>query len=274
MVSLIGVLFYFLGGEITGNKIEKVVQAKGLHKLASLPGALEESSGIEVLGDGHYITLNDAGNSPHLYQLDASGKIVNENKLHIPNVDWEDMTRDSKGNLYIADTGNNDNDRKELAIYKLNNKDLSSATAIRFTYEDQQEFPPSKKDRNFDSEAVFWQDGNIYIITKDRGQEKKANVYQVPDEPGKYKAKLIGSADINGLVTSAAISPDGKLVVLLENETLHFYRNFKSPATFYEGKPETVNLKGAGQTEAVAFEDDNTLIITSEGGNLYRYELQ
>lgn len=279
MVSLAGILFYFLRGYVAGDtQGDKVNTSTGktvtdLQKLAALPGSIKESSGIEVLQKGQYITHNDAGNSAQLYQIDAKGELIKSNRLNIPNVDWEDLTRDDKGNIYIADTGNNDNNRKELAVYKVSAKDMMDVSAIRFTYEDQKEFPPSKKDRNFDSEAIFWNDGQLYVITKDRGLKKTANIYQLPDAPGTYKAKLIGSAEFNGEVTGAAISPDGKLVVLLEEERLHLFSDFKEPAAFYEGKSETVDLAGAGQTEAVAFEDNNTLIITSEGSNLYRYKL-
>lgn len=274
MASLVGLLFYFLGDrEIVGEQTKERAKVAGLQRLASLPGSISESSGIEVLPkSGDYITHNDAGNKSDLYQIDPKGEIVKTFSLNVPNNDWEDLTRDDNGNLYIADTGNNDNKRKELAIYKVAMEDLNSATAIRFTYENQKEFPPSKKDRNFDSEALFWHGGKLFIVTKDRGQEQTANVYTVPDKPGTYKAKLVGSAELNGLVTGAAISPDGKMVVLLEEEKIHLFTGFSSPAKFYEGDSKKINLKGAGQTEAIAFEDNNTVILTSEGGNLYRYK--
>lgn len=275
MASLVGLLFYLLkdvGPENNPTSAEQPVA--GLQKLAPLPGTISESSGVEVFPqNGQYVTHNDAGNAARLYQIDAKGKIVKAHKLNVPNRDWEDLARDDQGNLYIADTGNNDNKRKELAIYKVNADDLSKAVAIRFTYEDQKEFPPPKKDMNFDSEALFWYSGNLYVVTKDRGRKETANIYAIPDKPGTYKAKLVGSAKINGEVTGAAISPDGKMVAILEEEKLHLFRNFKDVEKFYEGENDKVTLKGAGQTEAVAFADNNTLIITSEGGSLYRYKL-
>ncbi len=279
MVSVLGILFYFMKDHITDGIQPKQVTnstaqpATALQKLATLPGAIRESSGIEVLEKGRYVTHNDAGNSAMLYEIDANGKVLKSNRLMIPNVDWEDLARDDQGYIYIADTGNNENDRKELAVYKVNTKDMTDVSAIRFTYEDQKEFPPSKKDRNFDSEALFWHEGMLYLITKDRGQKQRANIYQVPGAPGTYKAKLVGSVDFKGEVTGAAISPDGQQVVLMEQERMHLFSNFKETAAFYKGKSEKIELSGAGQTEAVAFEDNNTLIITSEGSNLYRYTL-
>lgn len=275
MASLVGLLFYFVGGpDGAENQTAGEATATGLQKLAPLPSSISESSGIEFLADKEqYITHNDAGNKADLYQIDATGKLVETYKLNVPNVDWEDLTRDDKGNLYIADTGNNDNKRKELAIYKVGVDNMNQASAIRFTYEDQTEFPPEKKDRNFDGEAIFWHGGQLYIVTKDRGQKQTANIYTVPDKPGNYKAKLVGSVSLNGMVTSAAISPNGKVVALLEEEKLHLFKGFKEVSRFYESDSEEVGLQGTGQTEAVAFEDESTLIISSEGGNLYRYKL-
>jgi hypothetical protein len=35
------------------------------------------------------------------------------------NIDWEDITKDKDGNLYVGDFGNNDNERKVYVFTKL-----------------------------------------------------------------------------------------------------------------------------------------------------------
>lgn len=243
-------------------------------RLAPLPGEINESSGVEAIGaSGQYLTHNDAGNRPYLYKINSKAEIEEVIKLRLPNVDWEDLAHDDEGNIYIADTGNNDNRRRELAVYKINLNDPDKPQAIRFTYEDQTEYPPKREDRNFDCEAIFWYKGDLYLVSKDRGSETTAKVYRLPDEPGNYEAKLIGQHQLNTMVTGAAISPDAKTVVLLSEGKLHLFTDYTSAASFYEGKYRQIRLKDAGQTEGVAFEDNQTLIITSEGGNLYRYTL-
>ncbi|WP_255474181.1 hypothetical protein [Pontibacter qinzhouensis] len=269
-VTILAISFYFLREPL----LRSTAAPAALEKVAALPDEVSESSGIEVLPNGSgYLTHNDAGNKPYLYQLDKSGKLTKTIKLGLPNVDWEDLARDDKGNIYIADTGNNKNKRKELAIYKVNPKDYTKAEAIRFSYEDQKDFPPAKQDMNFDCEAIFWHGGNLYLISKDRGQKQTAKIYRVTAKAGKQQAKLIGSHKIPAAITGAAISPSGKEVVLISKEKLHIFQQVKNPEKFYDGKYKEVSLRGAGQTEAVAFETDKMLVITSEGGNLYKYTL-
>lgn len=271
-------LFYFLGrpsDTVTNSEAttSKATTSK-LVRLARLPSQVSESSGVEFIpGRDAYITHNDAGNKPYLYLVDRKGKLIETIKLQLPNVDWEDLARDSEGNIYIADTGNNSNKRKELAIYKLQLDKPDKIEAIRFTYEDQKKFPPSKKDMNYDVEAIFWHSGKLYLVSKDRGSKETAKVYELPDTGGQYKAKLLGSHKLGVPVTGAGSSADGSTVALVSEGGLHIFRNVSDPATFYKGDYEKVNIKEAGQTEAVAFENENTLVITSEDGGLFRYSL-
>lgn len=245
-----------------------------LEKLAKLPNAVQESSGLVALPQkGLYLTHNDAGNKPYLYKIDAQGKLVETIKLNLKNEDWEDLTQDDEGYVYIAETGNNNNNRRELKVYKLKPENPQRVETIRFTYEDQKQYPPAKKDRNFDVEAIFYSNGSIYLVSKDRGRQSAAKVYKVPARAGEYTAKLIGSHNINAEITGAGISPSGEKVALLSEGKIHLFTAFDSPETFYEGTYNEIRLKDAGQTEGIAFEDEETLVITSEGGNLYRYQL-
>jgi sugar lactone lactonase YvrE len=68
------------------------------------------------------------------------------------NNDWEDITKDIHGNIYVGDFGNNDNDRQNLSILKLDLKIPSQTTTkvvqtTRFHYEGQTDFPP--KNQNY-----------------------------------------------------------------------------------------------------------------------------
>ncbi|HEY4650655.1 MAG TPA: hypothetical protein VIG72_04530 [Pontibacter sp.] len=272
--AILGIAFYFLRDQSPAKPTSSAATTGNFDTIGPLPAVVKESSGIEAMPQqGHYITHNDANNQPHLYEIDSKGKLVKTYKLKLPNVDWEDLARDNKGNLYIGDTGNNDNKRTELAVYKVSFQDLQRPAAIRFTYEDQPEKTSKKDNMIFDSEAIFWYGNNLYLITKDRKKNGEARVYQLPDQPGSYKAKRVGNIKMKDPVTGATISPDGSKVALLSEGKIHLYRDVASPEKFFDSKAEEINLLGAGQTEGITFEDDRTLLITSEGGNLYRYTL-
>ena len=79
---------------------------------------IDETSGLEMV-QNFFITHNDSGGEAALYYLSINGKIEKKRKIDLAkNKDWEDITRDKKY-FYIADSGNNYNNRKDLKIYKV-----------------------------------------------------------------------------------------------------------------------------------------------------------
>lgn len=264
-------------GQTAGSHKEAGLQKPGLQKVGQMPRQVDESSGIETTGEaGVLLTHNDAGGKAALYKINEQGKLLET--ITIPgakNSDWEDLTRDPNGYLYIGDFGNNENKRQNLRIYKVRLKDMGQAEEIRFRYEDQQAFPPPKDAQNFDCEAFFWHNGKLYLITKDRGSKSAANMYEVPDQPGEHVARKVDAFETNDKITSAAISPDGQRLVLLSNKKLHLFdlSASKKPG-FFDGGKTTVSIKETGQAEGVVFLDEQNLLITDEEGGIYRYGLE
>ena len=258
--------------------------------LADLPRTLEENSGIVSLKDATLWVIEDNGNKDELYKLNFKGDIVKSFKVkNAKNRDWEDLTKDSLNNVYIADIGNNNNDRKDLVIYKVSNpeKQLGNkivAEKIEFYYPEQKKFPPKKSDRLYDAEAIFHKNNKLYIITKNRTNpfNGKALIYTVPDSKGSYAAKLVGTINVchdwkTCQITAIDISPDGKKIVALSYGKLFLYTDF-SLDDFTTGKVHVIDLEIRNQLESVCFLNANTLLLSDEvshgtGGNLYRYSL-
>jgi len=259
-----------------------------LNLLADLPKVLKEVSGVESARNSNLIwMLNDGGNKSKIYALSKKGKIKREVYIKNKNHDWEDLTSDEKGNIYIGDFGNNFSKRKNLKIIKIDNKYLkkksAEATEIEFKYENQQNFPPKKKGLYFDAEAFFYFKNYIYIFTKSRVHNKygKTFLYKLPAIKGKHIAKLIGEFencnDLECWITSADISEDGKKVALLSQKNILIFSDFNQD-DFFSGKVRKIELKNYSQKEGVCFKDNNTLLITDEeahgaGGNLYELKL-
>jgi hypothetical protein len=255
------------------------------------PKNLKEVSGISYSSKTKLLwTLEDSGNKNIIYGLNTIGvigrAITIENTI---NVDWEDITQDNGGNLYIGDFGNNDNVRKDLCIYKIakaslvNNK-LLPAYKISFEYPEQKKFPPKKKTLFYDVEGFFELKNNFYLFTKNRSSEFDGTVfiYKVPNASGFHKAKLIGQFKTcedfdNCAITSAAISPEGTKVVLLSHSKIWLFENFSSD-DFLSGTRTEIDLQHYSQKEAICFKDNTTLLIADErvkknGGKLYQVSL-
>ena len=261
-----------------------------LKVLADLPDSLNEVSGIERIKDSELLwMLNDSGNKPVISQVNTSGHIIREVVVNAKNNDWEDITSDEKGNLYISDFGNNNNKRKNLKILKISHedlieKDIVDVITIKFSYPNQKKFPPKKKDRFFDAESLLYKNGFLYIFTKSRvkGKYGKTTLYKIPAIKGNHEAKYISTfencADIHCSITSAAISPNEKKVALLNHQSVFVFTNFKED-NFFSGEVKEFPFGHVSQKESISFKDDTTLYITDEktkslGGKLYEFKIK
>tara|TARA_B100000795_G_C22789850_1_gene436400 strand:- start:278 stop:1108 length:831 start_codon:yes stop_codon:yes gene_type:complete len=247
--------------------------------LTDLPKELNEVSGTETLENSNlFWMLNDGGNQSKLFAVSKKGTIKREIYIKAKNHDWEDLTSDEKGNIYIGDFGNNINKRKNLRILKIDKRYLNKKNAevdkIEFEYENQQKFPPKKKDLYFDAEAFFYFKNSFYIFTKSRvkGRHGKTFLYKFPSKKGKHIAKLVGDFencnDFECWITSADISDDGKKVVLLSQKNILIFTDFKDD-DFFSGKVQKIKFNHRTQKEGVCFKDNNSLIITDENGLMW-----
>ena len=261
-----------------------------LHVVANMPTSLKEESGMATFDEESVWVIEDNGNHDKIYKVDFNGDIVKELKVkNAKNHDWEDLTKDKKGNLYIGDFGNNYSRRNNLVIYKLPNPDTEKgdkidADKIEFHYPEQKDFPPKKSKLYYDAESFFHWNGYLYIITKNRARpfDGKAFIYKVPDKKGKHKARLVGEwitcldQDICE-ITSADITSDGKTIVALSKGLLWVITDFKLD-DFSKGTIKKIDLGIRTQLESACFYNDSTLLLSDErvhkqGGDLYRFNM-
>ncbi|WP_233269874.1 hypothetical protein [Polaribacter sp. L3A8] len=260
-----------------------------LKLISDLSKDLEEVSGTEVVSNSDLIwMLNDGGNKPKIYGVSSRGSIEKELTIKEKNNDWEDLTSDEDGNLYIGDFGNNDSKRKNLVILKVNHEDLTSdkkvkVEKIKFYYPNQTKFPPKKKQLFFDAESFFYYKNSLYVFTKSRVKSKfgKTSLYRIPAKEGEYEAQFISEFnncdEMDCWITSADISNDGSKVALLSPSYVLLFSDYKDD-DFLSGKFTKIHLKYSSQKEGITFKDNNTLLITDEkahgaGGNFYELKL-
>lgn len=251
-----------------------------------LPSSLKEVSGIALSQDGQTIyAIEDQGNKNILYHLDLNGKILAETPVEAGrSADWEDVVTDRHGQLYIGDTGNNDNERKDLGILKVDAQSGEILQKTSFSYPEQQAFPPKKSQMWYDCEGFVVYDGNFYLFTKNRSKHFDGTffVYKVPNLAGDFKAQKVGTLRLTGdyseaAITSAAINEAEDRIVLLAHRNIHVLEGF-SKDDFSKTRIKNISLGHNSQKESIVFRNAQSLLIADEragkdGGYLYSLKL-
>lgn len=257
-----------------------------------LPKELCEVSGLEMLNDSILIAINDSGNEPLIYFINLHGEIIKKTKVtNAVNKDWEDLTMDDAGNLYICDVGNNLNQRKDLSILKINANmafatDTVQAEKIFFRYADQMDFAPDKNYRVFDCEAVYWRNDSLHILTKNTSKPAKnewsngSTEYVIPDIAGDYLARSRyhywtgGDNRLKNQVTGVDIY--GEEIYILTYGHLTTYKIVNGSKVYQD----SLKFKRLTQKEAIVRSSKKEIYVAAEknrllgGPFLYKIEIK
>ena len=264
----------------------------GIQKF-ELPSELKEISGIEQISGDLFVSINDSGDEPYLYFLNSKGVI--KHKMYVAgakNIDWEDITYDGK-HLYVGDFGNNLNNRRDLALYKIDidttiktgyegvdygERLRDTARAIRYNYKypDQENYPPSKDQMNFDSEAITFARGSFLILTKSRTKPFKpiSKIYNCTIEEDQLELtlpveiELKGNSWIGGSVTGCDFKEDKLYVLTYRHIYIFRWSDFKFNL---EHKMRIGRLQ---QWEAICVGEDNQIYIATEKSQLGKQKLR
>jgi hypothetical protein len=255
-----------------------ILSQKSISK-RKLSSELNEISGLEKFNDTILIAINDGGNSPELFFLDLSGKIIKKTVLLASNNDWEDLTMDDHRNLYIADVGNNLNNRKDLALLKLNVDqafvtDSIAAEKISFNYFHQTAFPSPKDAYVYDCEAVFWWNDSLRLLTKITSKPRRNKFtngtfeYAIPSQPGTFSLKPSknywtgGTNKLKHQVT-AADSYKSTLAILTYGYLFFSEIGFSETRDY-----EPIKFKRLTQKESLVFLNEKEIIVAAERNRL------
>ena len=238
----------------------------------TLPEQIGESSALtrSSRNPNLFWTLNDSGNAPEIFAIDLSGRVHATVILEgVANSDWEAMTADGAGTLFVADIGNNENARRDLVIHEIAEPDpevsgtVPVRRSIRFRFEDQNRYPDPDT-MNFDAEAVIWADGLLYILTKHRSDTRTALYVVDPSATGETVARRITSVEIGSMVTDASLSPDHRILAVLTYAGIHLYE--RSGENFLANHLKMIRFDPAisQQSEGIAWDGANALAFTNE----------
>jgi len=248
-----------------------------------------------------YWALQDSGPEPReaLYAIRVSegrmlpwpdGQLVRRVAvLGAPNLDWEELAADGRGNLWIADSGNNKEQRTDLALLRVPEPDPWRDTMARVAERVPFEYPDGPPwGRSFDAEALFFFAERAYLVTK----TAEHGVYRFPAAlaagPGITLEKLgiltPPRRGFEGLVTGASIAFDGRRLAVAAGRRRAYV--YEAPAGLEPlqqvqalvsrpprwAPPYAANAK-AYQVEATAFKPRSyDLLFAAEEGHVWSFE--
>lgn len=239
--------------------------------------------------------ISDSGNAPVVFAMNENGEVIipvsarkNYTGIRVTgtrNLDWECLALDEKGMLIIGDVGNNMSNRRNLCFYLVPEpnptRDIVTPQRrkVSFYYPTQNEFPAFS--RNYDCEACFALNGQIYFLTK-HWSDTETVLWRVDPDVESYQAAVpVARFDARGMVTDAALSPSRTRLAVL---TYHGVWVFELPPPNALGKTDETRFftfaparfrrlsppKEQWQLEGITFLDENTLVVSAEQGGLFR----
>jgi hypothetical protein len=176
--------------------------------------AIRENSGlIPAKTPGVFWTLNDSGNPPMLFAVNAAGKTLASVRVDARNIDWEDLANDDEGNLYIADVGNNTGRRTTVYVHRVAEPDVNAAPAVLKV---SHTWALTFSAKPFDCEALFIYKAHGYLLSKYRdGTPTGLYRFALSDRQAPAVLEKVCDLPVRFPVTAADISRDGRRVAVL-----------------------------------------------------------
>jgi hypothetical protein len=231
---------------------------------------LAEISGVATAGQS-LLAMNDGGDSAQVFVLDAGCAVGAVRSASVDPYDPEDLALAPDGTLWLADTGDNRQDRPTVAMIGI--RPDGSASLTRLTY----------PDGAHDAEALLLApDGTPYLVTK---EVLGASAVYRPDAPLADGATLTMSKvaqlgfTLTGtpggpvgragqlLVTGGAVSGDGQRLALRTYTDAYVWPLSGSDVVgALRAAPVRVALPDSPQGEAISFAaNGRDLVVAGEG---------
>lgn len=261
-------LFLWLGAMVVW-AAEKDL-GKGIIQVGTIdPVGLRECSGVApVRGRTNLFWMHSDGRRPVLYLVGRDGR--DGRQYVIENVeleDWEDLASDYQGHLYVADIGNNEAQRHQLAVHQIPEPDLSRAEhALRAQQSWRLAFPGAA----FDCESLFVHAGYGYVISK-VFNDAAAELYRFPLKPADKPVVLerVGALNITSPVTGADLSPDGRWLGVTAKNGVYVFEVSGRPAASVGQTPLFARFKDR-HIEGICYTPEGWL-VTAETRQIYLF---
>lgn len=250
-----------------------------------LTAQMVETSALACLEDGSFLTINDSGHTPTVYQINHQGQLLQQYELNASNRDWEAMAI-HQGQLWIADIGNNSGKNPGGDLYQLNLPLRLGQNIVpshsSFIYPDFPQLPLTAYQHDFDAEALVSANGQLFLINK-AWQSDHSSVYLL--EPNNqaaqqtlkttHQARMVATiSGLPGVITDAAFSQqhqrfvltgyarfrDNALRLALNND----YQPFLAVIDQHFQLQQLVPIPQSGQLEAICIDPQQQVWLTQE----------
>ncbi len=245
---------------------------------------INESSGLAYFSASGVWTHNDSGVGDNTaYRCNSAGQLQSTITLtNATNVDWEDMTQDDAGRIYVADLGSQARNGNRV-IYRYtptNNTTSVTAEKIHIQFSDNE---------IYDCEAMFYYNNALYFFSKfylssvNDPNYGYVRMYKLTNlsantDQNRHTAQYIGrqligasTTDLNGVeqsngITGAAISPDGTTMALIGVQSMQLFSNYTGD-DFFGGTLTPIAFNLRSQKEAIVFQTNDLVLISDENWN-------
>ena len=230
------------------------------------PGIVDEASGIadSYANPGYLWVEQDSGNPPELRLIKHDGTIAKNIFIkNSTNRDWEELQVSngpdaSKKYVYVGDIGDNDAVFQSCSIYRFIEPSASTDTVFNF---DKIDF--KYPDMPHDAEAMLIDPStkDIYIITKRDAVSKIYKIAYPQNIASLNTAEFVMDLPYKGVV-GAAISADGKEILLKTYSNIYYYKGGGTVADVLKQLPLTLSYQVEPQGEAICLTNDNSGFYT------------
>lgn len=244
-------------GQVADDSRWKPVARLDTARLPELSGLVESR-----IRPGVFWGHGDSGNPPRLVAFDLDGRIVAEVDVAAVNADWEDITADDSGHLYVGDIGNYRGLFGLRQIYKFVEPDPEHPPAEPIKPIATYQYKLDDGNR-FDAESLFWRDGSLHVISRGSGAP---TLYRLTPTANEHELRLVELDTIPYLTpTGADCSANGRSLVVCGYRRCAIFSLSADGHIDRSAPPRYISYPNRGGVEAVAFERDGVVLGAENG---------
>lgn len=277
-------IIIFISIACTNSNENNIVEQPERKVIAKInDGRLKEVSGISEsqIFDNIIWLHNDSQDKPRIFALNLKGEVVAElTLLNATNIDWEEIEvvinpKDSQSYIYIGDTGDNFEVRKDYKFYVLKepfidtNKrnqtiEISDYQIIDFEY----------SDKSHDCEAFFVENNDIHIFTKRDSlahyfqiKNPMVNTKNIAEFQTKTKIGQFRTRYPTSRIVGADLSNNKQHLLVKSYDSVYYFKANSNWKNVLSAEPQFVYYVPEPQGEAICWnKNDSGYWTLSEAG--------